>query len=558
MRRFGLTAKITLLFALFGIAAALGLASALGGLASVHQIDREAFSGLQLANRASLLSSRVAQASLLSRFDDGAGPKQVEEAIDALDAAVELVDAARASLISALPPALLQAHPTLDARIRTFIDFQRDIVDIGRRVSAKAALIEATAEAARDNVREIISVTATIRDDLDRQAGQAASRAEALAQQVRQRVILIAVGLLLGGGALAIALLRAHLTRPLRELMAAIDATMASDHVIEVPHRRRRDEIGELARTVRTLSEARATLVTRDAEAEQAQAHQARRTEELHRIAEEFETRIGRLLVDIAGLSEGLRAALGDSAVQAEQISQSGGAAAGAVIDAAEEANRISDAALRLEDVVEQINHEVRRVSQTATEATRDAAGTASLVGRLTDNAGQIRDVVALIEAIARQTNLLALNATIEAARAGAHGRGFAVVASEVKALAAQTADATAQVAARIAAVDEALSQAATAISGIVTRVGAVEQTSTEISSMVASHSGLLQNLGETIARISEVTRAGVEAMTTIVEANSLSVSRAEQGASGAKRLDERIGSLQVEANQFARRLRSA
>ncbi|MDU0338814.1 hypothetical protein [Bosea rubneri] len=229
MRRFGLTAKITLLFALFGIAAALGLASALGGLASVHQIDREAFSGLQLANRASLLSSRVAQASLLSRFDDGAGPKQVEEAIDGLDAAVELVDAARASLISALPPALLQAHPTLDARIRTFIDFQRDIVDIGRRVSAKAALIEATADAARDNVREIISVTATIRDDLDRQAGQAASRAEALAQQVRQRVILIAVGLLLGGGALAIALLRAHLTRPLRELMAAIEATMASD-----------------------------------------------------------------------------------------------------------------------------------------------------------------------------------------------------------------------------------------------------------------------------------------------------------------------------------------
>ena len=93
---------------------------------------------------------------------------------------------------------------------------------------------------------------------------------------------------------------------------------------------------------------------------------------------------------------------------------------------------------------------------------------------------------------------------------------------------------------------------------GIVTRVGAVEQTSTEISSMVASHSGLLQNLGETIARISEVTRAGVEAMTTIVEANSLSVSRAGQGASGAKLLDERISSLQVEANQFARRLRSA
>ena len=61
MRRFGLTAKITVLFAIFGIAAALGLASAVRGLDSVHEIDREAFGGQQLANKAALLSSRVAR-----------------------------------------------------------------------------------------------------------------------------------------------------------------------------------------------------------------------------------------------------------------------------------------------------------------------------------------------------------------------------------------------------------------------------------------------------------------------------------------------------------------
>lgn len=62
----------------------------------------------------------------------------------------------------------------------------------------------------------------------------------------------------------------------------------------------------------------------------------------------------------------------------------------------------------------------------------------------------QVGPVVSLSASIAGQTNLLALNATIEAARAGETGRGFAVVAGEVKALAAQTARATAEISQQI------------------------------------------------------------------------------------------------------------
>ncbi len=91
-----------------------------------------------------------------------------------------------------------------------------------------------------------------------------------------------------------------------------------------------------------------------------------------------------------------------------------------------------------------------------AEKAVEIASYSGEQIGTLASKAEQIGEIVEIISTIASQTNLLALNATIEAARAGEAGKGFAVVAQEVKMLAAKTAQATTEIGARIADVQEA------------------------------------------------------------------------------------------------------
>ena len=127
----------------------------------------------------------------------------------------------------------------------------------------------------------------------------------------------------------------------------------------------------------------------------------------------------------------------------------------------------VAAAAEELSSSVAEISRQVARSSEIASKAVGDAERTNSTVQALSTGAEKIGEVVKLIHSIAAQTNLLALNATIEAARAGESGRGFAVVASEVKALANQTAKATEEISAQVAAMQASTSEAVSSIGGI-------------------------------------------------------------------------------------------
>jgi methyl-accepting chemotaxis protein len=218
----------------------------------------------------------------------------------------------------------------------------------------------------------------------------------------------------------------------------------------------------------------------------------------------------------------------GELAGSAARASARAGSATAAADEVSRNVHTVSAGATELGGSIVEISsnaQDAARVSADTVSLARDAG---AVIDQLGESSAKIADVVKVINGIAGQTNLLALNATIEAARAGEAGKGFAVVASEVKDLAQETARATGDVSARVAAIADDTARAVAAIGGIsaaIDRVNeyqaaiaaAVEQQSATTAEMVRNVGGaadgsaqIALNLGE-VARAAETTRTAAE-----------------------------------------------
>ncbi len=258
-------------------------------------------------------------------------------------------------------------------------------------------------------------------------------------------------------GAFCASLIARSIANPIRAILGNVQEVAAGNLAVDAIPATSKDEIGQLASAINTMTGSLRKLIQQMGEASERLTSSS---EELTAGAERAAQTANQVASSIAVVAAGSEkqagavadtgSVIGQLSAGIQQVSANAGAISGHAtqsVDAAELGRQSVDRAIK----------QMGTIETTVSES-------AQVVTRLGERSKEIGQIVATITGIAAQTNLLALNAAIEAARAGEQGRGFAVVADEVRKLAEQSGAAAKQIAQLIAEIQTETNQAVEAM----------------------------------------------------------------------------------------------
>ncbi|NJM86260.1 MAG: chemotaxis protein, partial [Hydrococcus sp. RU_2_2] len=183
---------------------------------------------------------------------------------------------------------------------------------------------------------------------------------------------------------------------------------------------------------------------------------------------------------------------------------------------------------------------------------------TSEKVKRLGESTQKISKVVGLIGRFAAQTHMLALKASIEAARAGDEGQGFAVIADEVRSLAAQSAEATAEISNLVTSIQIETNEVAAAMQSGTERVATgtklVEETRqnlTQIAQVSDQINLLVKTIAKAAAEQSKASEIVSQSMNEVAAISTRTSTEATQVSDSFKKLLTVAQTLQQSVGQF-------
>ena len=377
-----------------------------------------------------------------------------------------------------------------------------------------------------------------------------------------QRSVLMIGLILLAVSIVIVFLVGNSIVNPIKLTVNHSKAIAALDLTIDVPEKfiKRKDEAGDLARALQTISDNLKNIITeiRDTSSQVLTA-----SEEMSAASQQSASASTEMSQTMEEIAKG--------AFNQAESTQQGVLNANELGRITEENQDYMNDLITNSDNVNEIVKEglveienLYNITQESNKATEEVK---NVIEQTNDSSVKIGQASNVISSIAQQTNLLALNATIEAARAGSAGRGFAVVAEEIKNLALQSSASTEEI---DSIVSELQVNAENAVKTM-ERVSAItlEQTksvenSNEKYTMIAKAMeeteesvNKLVAAGENLNNNKELILASMESLSSIAEENSAAAQEATAAIEEQAATAEEVSANSEELTTLAENLQN-